>query len=194
MRGEIRKRCLLAREALSGQEVAHLSALLVANLLRAFPCPPGKCVGFCWPVRNEADVRPAIHAWLKMGITAALPVTTMRGQPLIFRLWQAEAPLAPDCKGISAPLDDAPEVTPDTLLIPLNAFDAAGYRLGYGSGFFDRTLTALAARSVRPLAIGIGFELGRVADAHPDAHDQPMDWLITEAGVWQARKGCRKAG
>jgi len=185
MRSEIRKNCLLARAALAEEEVARLSHLLVDNLLRTFAVPPGKCVGFCWPIRNEPDIRPAIHAWLKMGMIAALPVTPIQQQALSFRLWRPESPLAPDCKGILAPLENAPEVNPDALLIPLNAFDARGYRLGYGGGFFDRTLAASGAS--RPLAIGIGFELGRIGDVQPEAHDQPVDWLITEQGAWQVR-------
>jgi 5,10-methenyltetrahydrofolate synthetase len=188
MRSEIRKRALLARELLSEQEVARLSELLVGNLLRTFLDPPGKRVGFCWPIRNEPDVRPAIHAWLKMGVIAALPVAPSQQQALTFRLWQPESPLALDGKGIPAPLNDAPEVVPDALLIPLNAFDARGYRLGYGGGFFDRTLAVMSAP--RPLAIGIGFELGRVADVQPKAHDKTMDWLITEKGAWRVRERC----
>jgi 5,10-methenyltetrahydrofolate synthetase len=187
MRNEIRKRCIAMRESLSEREVVSLSARLAECLLRVFPSSPGKCVGFCWPVRNEPDVRPAIHAWLDMGVIAALPLVLARGEPLSFRRWQPGDELLPDRYGIPAPLKDAPEVIPDALLIPLNAFDAAGFRLGYGGGFFDRTLAALSERAARPLAIGVGFELGRVADVQPQAHDQPMDWLVTEAGAWRAR-------
>jgi len=182
MRNEIRNRCLVARESLSEQEVARLSAQVTAHLLRAFPQPPGKCVGFYWPIRNEPDVRPAILHWLDMGITAALPATPARGCALTFRLWLPESRLIPDRHGIPTPPENAPEVKPDVLLIPLNAFDAAGYRLGYGGGFFDRTLASLAEESARPLAIGLGFELARVLDIKPETHDQPMDWLVTEAG------------
>jgi len=188
MRNETRKRSLVARESLSGQEAAHLSAQVVAHLLQTFPQPPGKCVGFCWPIRNEPDIRPAIRHWLAMGITAALPVTPAEARALSFRLWQPESRLIPDRHGIPTPPADAPAVRPDVLLIPLNAFDAAGYRLGYGGGFFDRTLASLAEASARPLAIGIGFELGRVPDIAPQPHDQPMDWLVTEAGSWRIRE------
>ncbi|MCL2075334.1 MAG: 5-formyltetrahydrofolate cyclo-ligase [Betaproteobacteria bacterium] len=183
MRIETRKRCLLARETLAGDEVARRSAFLTEHLLRAFPRPPGERVAFYWPMRNEPDVRQAIHVWLKMGVTAALPV--VRGQSLVFRVWQPDSMLLPDAKGVPAPRDDAPEVIPDALLIPLNAFDALGFRLGYGGGFFDRALAAMTAKAARPLAIGIGFELGRVDDVEPQPHDQPMDWLITEAGFWR---------
>ena len=188
MQNEIRKSCLVARESLSGQEVALLSAEVVKRLLQAFPQPPGERVGFCWPIRNEPDIRPAIHIWRAMGMMAALPVTPAKGEALAFRHWQPESCLVPDGRGIPAPPENAPEVIPDALLIPLVAFDAAGYRIGYGGGFFDRALARLAAQSARPLAIGLGFELSRVADIEPQPHDWPMDWLVTEAGIWRARE------
>ena len=71
---------------------------------------------------------------------------------------------------------------PELILLPLNGFDAAGYRLGYGGGFFDRTLAAL---SPRPLAVGVGFEINRLESIHPETHDQRLDWLVTEAGVFK---------
>ena len=111
----------------------------------------------------------------------ALPVVVGEGQPLSFREWTPETPLAPDRYGIPTPT--AGEwLTPDLILLPLNGFDAAGYRLGYGGGYFDRTLAALAPR---PLAVGIGFEINRIDSIRPEAHDQRLDWIVTENGAFR---------
>ena len=87
------------------------------------------------------------------------------------------------CGNIPAPAD-GPSVTPDVLLVPLVGFDAGGYRLGYGGGYYDRSL---AARTPRPLAIGIGFEISRLATIHPQPHDIPMDAIVTERGMLRIR-------
>ncbi|MDR2636919.1 MAG: 5-formyltetrahydrofolate cyclo-ligase [Zoogloeaceae bacterium] len=185
IREEMRKNAIQARERLSAGEVEAFSARIVAHLLHHFPQAPGASIAFCWPVRNEPDIRAAIHAWREAGASAALPVVLAPGKPLVFRRWTPQTALLPDRHGIPCPAD-TPEVVPDVLIIPLNAFDAAGYRLGYGGGFFDRTLAVLEPR---PLVIGAGFELGRVADIHPEAHDQPLDWLFTEKGGSRVGRG-----
>jgi 5,10-methenyltetrahydrofolate synthetase len=89
--------------------------------------------------------------------------------------------LAPDRYGIPTPLA-GDFVQPDLILLPLNGFDTAGYRLGYGGGYFDRTLAVL---SPRPLAVGVGFEINRVGSIRPESHDQRLDWIITEAGSFR---------
>jgi 5,10-methenyltetrahydrofolate synthetase len=120
-----------------------------------------------------------------------MPVVVIPAAPMIFRAWTPATPMTTDRHGIPVPVDipadpttgDAviePNIAPDILLLPLVAFDAAGYRLGYGGGYFDRTL---AARVPRPRAIGVGFELARVPDIRPQAHDLPLDAIVTEAGV-----------
>ena len=86
-----------------------------------------------------------------------------------------------DRYGIPVPASGAP-VLPQALLIPVVGFDAAGFRLGYGGGYFDRTLASLRPR---PLAIGVGFELSRLASVHPERHDEPLDLIVTEVGIWR---------
>jgi 5,10-methenyltetrahydrofolate synthetase len=93
-----------------------------------------------------------------------------------------------DRYGIHIPARGA-ALRPDAILMPLNAFDAAGYRLGYGGGYFDRSLAAL---SPRPRAVGVGFELARIDSIRPQAHDLPMDFIVTEAGGFEVRGGCLK--
>lgn len=90
-------------------------------------------------------------------------------------------PLVPDRYGIPTPVT-GDFMQPDLILLPLNGFDAAGYRLGYGGGYFDRTLAAL---SPRPLAVGVGFEVNRLPSIRPESHDQRLDWVVTEAGAFR---------
>jgi 5,10-methenyltetrahydrofolate synthetase len=127
------------------------------------------------------DVRFAIRALRAAGATAALPVVAGKGQPLAFREWHPGVAMRSGALGIPAPVD-TPLVVPDAALVPLVAFDAQGFRLGYGGGFFDRTLAALARR---PLAIGVGFEVQRLPTIHPQPHDIPMDFIVTEADVYR---------
>jgi 5-formyltetrahydrofolate cyclo-ligase len=136
----------------------------------------GQVIAFCWPVQNEPDIRPLMLKWRKSGITIALPVVITPGKPLEFRAWEQECVLQLDRYGIPTPTN-GPLVTPDILLLPGNAFDNAGYRLGYGGGFFDRTL---AMMTPRPLVLGLCFEHARVTDLKPEPHDQVVDALITE--------------
>lgn len=91
--------------------------------------------------------------------------------------------MATDHHGIPIPAGDE-VVSPALLIVPLNVFDAAGYRLGYGGGYFDRTLAAL---DPTPTCVGVAFELARAGSTHPQPHDQPMDWIVTEAGVFVGR-------
>jgi 5,10-methenyltetrahydrofolate synthetase len=101
--------------------------------------------------------------------------------PLRFREWTPDGPLAPDRYGIPTPTAGA-WLTPDLILLPLNGFDDAGYRLGYGGGYFDRTLAALVPR---PLAVGVGFAINRIDSIRPEPHDQRLDWIVTEDGAFR---------
>lgn len=111
--------------------------------------------------------------------SAALPVVLDREKALLFRTWTPSMALQPDRHGIPHPPSGEP-VIPDAVLVPLNAFDAAGYRLGYGGGYFDRTLA-----TIETCAIGFGYELGRAETVFPQPHDRAMDWIVTEAGVFR---------
>lgn len=182
-RETLRQRLLAARLALAPEAVALLSEAVCGHLLAGFPELAGQVVGFCWPVHNEPDLRPALLAWMARGGRAALPVVTVPRAPLAFREWTPETPLAPDRYGIPTPTA-GPWLAPRALLLPVNGVDRLGYRLGYGGGFFDRTLASLEPR---PLAIGVGFELARVADIGPQPHDEPLDALVTEAGITRFR-------
>lgn len=165
------------RAALEDGEHARLSERVVAHALAALA--PPRVAAFCWPVRHEPDLRALLAAWSAAGTRAALPVVVAAEAPLAFRAWEPGSLLEPDRYGIPTPV--AGEfLVPDLILLPLNGFDAAGYRLGYGGGYFDRTLAALVPR---PLAVGVGFEINRLETILPGPHDQRLDWIVTEAGA-----------
>lgn len=178
-RRALRVEMVTRRAALSALAHAQLSARIVANLQASLPQPG--VVAFCWPIKHEPDVRAIIGWWARHGALAALPVVVAENSPLSFRQWTAESALAADRYGIPTPVDGE-WMTPDLILLPLNGFDAAGYRLGYGGGYFDRTLAAL---SPRPLAVGVGFEINRLDSIRPESHDQRLDWIVTEAGAFR---------
>lgn len=188
-RRALRRELVERRLALSDDDCARLSAVLRSHLQTAFPQLAGMRVAFCWPVQNEPDLRPLLEIWRAAGnsaFCALLPVVVEENAALAFRAWTPEITLVPDRYGIPTP-EQGDFVQPEALLLPLNAFDAAGYRLGYGGGYFDRTLSALREQEAQPLAIGVGYELARVASIHPEPHDQPLDALVTEAGVFRIR-------
>lgn len=178
-RRALRRDMVARRAALSDAEHDALSARIVAHLIAALPAP--QVLAFCWPIKHEPDVRAIVPHWAGFGTQAALPVVVGEDAPLAFRHWAPATPLAPDRYGIPTPT--AGEwLIPDLILLPLNGFDGEGYRLGYGGGYFDRTLAAL---SPRPLAVGVGFEINRLDSIRPEPHDQRLDWIVTEAGAFR---------
>jgi 5,10-methenyltetrahydrofolate synthetase len=183
-RRALRKQLIERRLALSPEDCACLSAAICGHLKAGFPQLAGMRVGFCWPVKNEPDLRPLMQTWIdsgNAGFTALLPVVVEAGAALAFRAWTPESRLVEDRYGIPAPVEGE-FLVPEALLIPVNAFDAAGYRIGYGGGFFDRTLASLQPP---PLSIGVGFELSRVDSIRPQAHDKRLDAMVSEAGVFR---------
>jgi 5-formyltetrahydrofolate cyclo-ligase len=178
-RAALRREKLAARMALDEKTRAELAARIEAHLAALLAPLPPQTLAFCAPVRGEFDARPLASLLLERGWQAAMPVVTAVAAPMRFHLWTPSSAMSVDRYGIPIPADGE-EVVPDIVLLPLLAFDAQGFRLGYGGGYFDRTLAALVPR---PRAIGVGFELGRVADIRPQAHDIGLDAVVTEAGV-----------
>lgn len=142
-------------------------------------------VAFCWPYRNEYDARHLARRLRDRGALTVLPVVVAPRTPLVFRAWQPGVRLARGVYDIPFPAE-GPAVRPTTVLLPMVAFDAAGYRLGYGGGFFDRTLAAIGDR---PRVIGVAYELARVPTIHPQPWDIPMDYVVTESGVYTRSDG-----
>ena len=141
---------------------------------------PGVVSGF-HPYGSEIDCTALMHRLAQEGWTTCLPVITGPAEPLTFRAWGQDEPLEDGVWDIPVPGEDAAEVKPDVLLVPLLAFDRMGFRLGYGGGFYDRTLEL--ARLERGItAIGVAFS-GQEVNAVPHGDlDQPLDWLLTEQG------------
>lgn len=154
-------------------------AARIAGFVDALAVAKGVVVSFYWPMGDEADPRALAHMLAARGHTLALPVVAVKKSPLHFRAWREGDALVVHPFGMHEPPESAARVTPDVLLVPLLAFDAKGTRLGYGGGFYDRTLYALAKKR----AIGIAFA-GQETDTLPcHAHDHPLDAVITEKGV-----------
>ena len=178
-RQALRREMAARRTLLATTEHAVLSARIVAHAFAALARPT--VAAFCWPIRNEPDIRALLARWAEDGVRAALPVVVAENAPLRFREWTPEGLLEADRYGIPTPTA-GDWLTPDLILLPLNGFDGAGYRLGYGGGYFDRTLAALVPR---PLAVGVGFEINRIDSIRPEPHDQRLDWFITEDGAFR---------
>jgi len=133
-----------------------------------------------WPIRDELDIKHLIVKLMDSGQPVALPVVLGDEEPLELRLWQDGAPLYEAGFGTLAPEDGAPRVTPDVILMPLLGFDKHGTRLGYGGGYYDRTLARLEKR---PRLVGFAFARQEVDHIPRQAHDVPLDAIVTELGV-----------
>ncbi len=181
-----RNRLLAAREALARDEVDVRRRCMDSHLERAFPNLARGVVAMCWPIRNEYDPRFLAKRLRDRGALTALPVVVKPKAPLIFREWHPGTALARGVYDIPYPTDASPEVQPDAAIVPMNGWDDAGYRLGYGGGFFDRTL---AAAPKRPLVIGVSYELAHIPTIHPQPYDIPMDFVVTERGVYRRDAG-----
>lgn len=181
-RRELRRRGIEARMALPPATHAALSTRVCELIRQNFPKLAGMHVAFCWPYKNEPDLRPLMRSWLaegNPGYAALLPVVVDAGRALAFRAWTPDCTMQTDRYGIPTP-SSGEFLTPEALLVPVNVFDARGYRIGYGGGYFDRTLASLQSTT---LAIGVGFELARVDSIEPEEHDVPLAAIVTEAGV-----------
>jgi 5,10-methenyltetrahydrofolate synthetase len=180
-RKQLRNAAIARREALTPAERQRADAAIVAALAGLVTELAPHTLGFCWPHRGEPDLRAFVTDWLAAapGRRAALPVALTPASPMIFREWTRHSAMVDDRHGIPVPAEGA-VLHPQVLLIPLNAFDDAGYRLGYGGGYFDRTLAHMRPA---PVTVGLGYEVGRVATTHPQPHDHPMHWIVTEAGI-----------
>ena len=176
-RGE-RTRLIALRQALSAADRRRWSEHILAELQTFLADRPG-VLGVYWPFRAEVDPLPLIDLTIASGREIALPVVVDRKGPLEYRSWRPGERLVDGVWNIPVPEKHA-IVVPAVVLAPLVGFDAECYRLGYGGGYFDRTLAALAPK---PLAIGVGFAIQALETIHPQPFDVPMDLIVTEAGT-----------
>jgi len=170
-----RERLIAARLALATEYRAAQTSAIANDLDRLIPIASGSIVSVYWPIRGEPDLRSWVRGKWEQGVRIALPVALALGQALVFREWRPNGPMARGLWKIPYPAD-GPEIVPTVTLAPVVGFDAACYRLGYGGGFFDRTLARMAAK---PLVIGLGYPSSSITTIFPQPHDIPMDWIVT---------------
>lgn len=174
-RSEAAKRRAAAHAALKDQAGAALAA---RGLPDAVATPPGIISGFI-PYKSEITTVPLLNRLRRDGWRTALPVVIAQGQPLVFRLWQPGEPLVPGVWDIPIPPESAEAVDPDVLLVPGLTYDRQGYRLGYGGGFYDRTLEKL--RVIKTVtAIGVAYQAQLVDQVPLGEHDAPLDYIMTD--------------
>ena len=175
-RNRLRRERIIAREALPADEHARRSALVLDHLAGLISTREPLLLGFYWPIRAEVDCRPLVSTLLARGWRACLPHISDRNQAMRFREWTPKTKMVEGEYGIPT-VEAGPFVEPDLLLIPVNVFDTRGFRLGYGGGYYDRTISALPKW---PDLIGIGFDLARVDSIRPQVSDIPMKAVATE--------------
>ncbi len=176
-RGE-RERLIALRQALPADQRRRCGDRIAAELRHLIAEQPGT-LGVYWPFRAEFDPRPLIDWAIAAGRTVALPVVVDKKGPLEYRAWRPGEALVDGVWNIPVP-EKREIVAPAIVLAPLVGFDRACYRLGYGGGYFDRTLAALVPR---PLAIGVGFEVQAIETIYPQPFDMAMDLIVTERGT-----------
>jgi len=175
----LRRNLLAARHAVPAElrkQWDNAIAHRLADLRKYFPAT----LGIYWPMRGEPDLRDWYAEQTSCGIRLSLPVVADANASLRFAAWKPEDALVKDAMGTSIPAHIESFLQPETLLIPCVGFNAANVRLGYGGGFYDRTL----ASAPRPFAIGIAYECGR-AEFVSESHDIPLDLIVTESTVYE---------
>ncbi len=160
--------------------------LLADRFLKAISLGPGAVVAGYWPMDTEIDTRPLLRRLVQMDYPVALPVVVAPGHPLKFRQWTPGARMQLGPYGIDVPPDEAQEMDPEVIVVPLLAFDRRGWRLGYGGGYYDRTLRRLRGLG-QVLAVGVGFAAQRVDAVPHDDLDEPLDWIVTEEHAAEGR-------
>ncbi len=178
-RREQRRGLIAHRSGLPREQREEVRARVVPLLRDRVPGLTEATIGFYFPFKGEIDLRGLLRELVAGGAKAALPAVVEKARPVEFRAWYPGVIMERGIWDIPVPAPGNP-VLPTLLFIPLVGFDAAGYRLGHGGGYYDRTLAVLAPK---PLCIGVGYEATRLDTIHPQPHDIPMDAIATEAGV-----------
>jgi 5-formyltetrahydrofolate cyclo-ligase len=179
----LRRQMLSRRKTVHAEKGAAASQAVARRVVEEF-LAAGKCVAGYWPIGDELDPRPALEAVIGAGGAAALPVVAGQGQVLLFRQWNRGDPLESGPFGTAHPTPRAEAVTPDVLLLPLIAYDKTGHRLGYGAGYYDRTVQALRDRHAI-VVIGLAYDEQEIDAVPAGSHDQRLDAIITDKrAVW----------
>ena len=185
LKADLRSEALGRRDALPAPMRQAAAETIAA---RPFPVAvaPGIIVSGFMPLGGEINPLPLMRKLVEQGARLALPVVARRGEPLVMRAWAWGDPLAAGIWGIREPLREAPEVEPDILLVPLLAFDRLGHRLGYGGGYYDRTIARL--RATKPvIAAGLAYSVQERTDLPVTSHDAQLDLVLTEREIVDLR-------
>lgn len=182
------RRRALAEDEVFARQAAIAAAGHVCAAIAALPVASDAVIGVYWSHGNELDTAPLMARLAQRGHGVALPVVAAPGAPLVFKIWTPETRLDAGAYGIPAPAGDAPTATPAVFVLPLLAFDATGARLGYGGGYYDRTLRAL--RADQPVhAIGLGYAGQEMPSLPTHGGDEALDAIVTEQGIrWITRE------
>jgi 5-formyltetrahydrofolate cyclo-ligase len=175
-----RERLIGARVGMDAADRQARMDRIAHHLEIALGAIAGQTISFYWPFRGEPDLRDLMARVVTVGGRVALPVVLARAQPMVFRAWRPGEPLESGVWNIPIPPVSAPEVMPDIVIAPLVGFDPSLFRLGYGGGFFDRTLAAMPRR---PRVVGVGYDQAAIPTIFPQVHDIPMDAIVTESGL-----------
>ncbi len=175
----LRSAMLAWRSGLEEAERRTAADGLLGTLRRERPIETPAVVSGFWPIKEEIDIRPLLIELSNQGCQLALPVVQGKGLPLIFRAWRPGDPLEAGVFGTLQPSAKREVMEPDALIVPLLACDEEGWRLGYGGGFYDRTLAGLRAKKTIT-AVGVGFNDQLVPEVPHGPSDQRLDWLLTD--------------
>lgn len=175
-----RERLIAARLALPVEERRRLGQAISRQLEVTLGEVAGLLISAYWPFRGEPDLRELMSHLINRGSRIVLPVVVERARPLTFREWMPGAPLERGIWNIPVPAEGAKEFRPDIVLAPVVGFDSACYRLGYGGGYYDRTL---ASMTNGPRTLGVGYEMCALPTIRPQPHDIAMQAIVTEARV-----------
>ena len=176
---ELRRVMIERRAALGESERLAAAQGLLAMFREEKPLASARVVTGFWPIKEEIDIRPLMQELAGTGCQLALPVVQGKGEPLLFRAWSPGEALEPGVFGTLQPTTGRPSMEPDALIVPLLACDVEGWRLGYGGGFYDRTLAGLRRRR-KVVAVGVAFNVQLVAEVPHGPDDQRLDWLLTD--------------
>jgi len=184
-RKQERERLVATRAALAPETLDVWRRRMDEYLELSFPGLASCRLAFCWPIKGEYDARHFARTMRDRGALTLLPVVVAPKQPLVFREWHPGIALATGALDIPYPAS-SPEYVPQAVLLPMNGWDAQGYRLGYGAGFFDRTLATFEQTAAkRPVVIGVTYEMAKLDTIHPQSWDIPVDYVVTERGVYR---------
>ncbi len=186
---ELRAEAKAKRGRIAPADAAAAALAVRDRVLASGLVPDGAVVSGFWPIGDEFDPRPLMEALAAKGHSLCLPVVVGRGRPLAFRAWAPGEPLERAGFGLSVPRWDAPPAIPRFLIVPLLAFDRRGFRVGYGAGYFDRTIAELRAHVRGLRAVGVGFAMQEVPEVPALAHDQRLDAVATEAYLIETARG-----